>query len=138
MTPSVKEIIEHYQTVIRQATGDKYEHSGIYQVFLNNKLVYVGRSSNMLQRIANHMYQIDVNQKTNKYIQLRGAREQGYGIRFDVLEYCSEEETPYREAYWINKYRPCLNTQIPKLDNPASFCYNKRAKTITYQEIVGG
>lgn len=137
MESKVKEIITHYQQVIEQASGDKYNRPGVYCIFINNNLVYVGRSSNMLVRISNHMYQIDVNQKTNKYIQIRRARDNDCKIRFDVLAYCSEDECPYQEAYWINKLKPALNTQIPKLDNPASFEYNKRAKTITYEEILG-
>ena len=133
---TTKEIIEHYQQVIQQAAGDKYNHSGIYQIFIDDCLVYVGRSQDMLERVSNHMFQIDVNQKTNKYIQLRRARDQGHKVRFDVLEYCEEDECPYKEAMWIRTLRPPLNMQIPKLDNPASFQYNKRAKTITYEEIL--
>ena len=132
----LKEILAHYQTVIEQASGDKYKQSGIYQIFIDNKLVYIGRSQNMIERLARHMYYIDVNTKTNKYIQLRRARDAGHRIRFDVLEYCSVEQIPFREAYWINLNRPPLNVQIPKLDKPQEYQYNKRAKTIKYEEIL--
>lgn len=132
----LKEILAHYQTVIEQASGDKYKQSGIYQIFIDNNLVYIGRSQNMIERLASHMYNIDINTKTNKYIQLRRARDAGHKIRFDVLEYCSIDQIPFREAYWIGLKRPPLNMQIPKLDRPQEYWYNKKAKTIKYEEIL--
>ena len=130
------EIINGYKTQVEQASGDKYKHSGIYEIFIDDVLVYVGRSADMLTRIANHMYLIDTNKKTNKYVQLYRAKRAGRRIRFDVLEYCSEEDTKIREAYWINTLRPWLNVQIPKMDNPQSFWYNKDAKVIRYEQIL--
>ena len=32
----------------------KYDHAGIYCIKLNNQLVYIGKSHNMLQRVAQH------------------------------------------------------------------------------------
>lgn len=31
---------------------NKYEHAGIYSISIDDKLVYIGKSNNMLKRIA--------------------------------------------------------------------------------------
>lgn len=36
----------------RRGLSAKYEHAGIYCIRQNNKIVYVGKSVNMLRRIA--------------------------------------------------------------------------------------
>ena len=38
----------------RKGLADKYEHPGIYCIKLNDLIVYIGKSRNMLERIAQH------------------------------------------------------------------------------------
>ncbi len=38
----------------RRGYADKYDHAGIYSISLGNTLVYIGKSVNMLERIAAH------------------------------------------------------------------------------------
>ena len=38
----------------RKGLADKYEHPGIYCIKLNDQIVYIGKSLNMLERIAAH------------------------------------------------------------------------------------
>lgn len=123
------------ETIIRQATGDKYERPGIYKILLQNQLVYIGKSKKMLDRIIAHMYHIDHPEKTNKYIQLRRARDAGIKIQFDVACYCEEEELDYYEGKLIRQYMPPLNYQIPR-ESGKGWEVQKSAKTITYEEIM--
>lgn len=115
----------------------KYDKSGIYGIYLDDHLVYIGKAVNMLNRIINHMIHIDEQDRpqTNKYVQLHLALDEGHRIRFDVLE--ETDDIDYREAVWIRQQRPPFNIQIPKLDNPKKFWYNRIAKKITWQEAIG-
>lgn len=138
MTPEVQKIIEQNKDHIRLLTGDKYIGCGLYSVSIDGKLVYIGKSTDMVTRIANHMYHIDYQDqpKTNKYVQLYRAKEDGHKVSFDLLLKCSESEVSVEEAKMIRQYLPALNTQIPKIENPKSYDTNKKAKTIKYEEIL--
>lgn len=129
--------LDNAMTIIEQASGPKYAGAGIYQIFLNNSLVYIGQSQNMLHRIASHMYEIEHNKKSNKYIQLRRAKQHGCKIRFDVITHCKDDELDQLEGQYIRQYLPPLNYQIPK-ESGHGFTVNKLAKTITYERILKG
>ena len=47
-----------------------------------------------------------------------------------------EDEIGQKEGEYIRKYRPALNTQIPKADNWRSYEINEIASTITLSEIL--
>ena len=38
----------------RRGLAPKYEHPGIYCIKLDDQLVYIGKSKNMLERVASH------------------------------------------------------------------------------------
>ena len=38
----------------RKGLAKKYEHAGIYCIKVNNQIVYIGKSMNMLWRVAQH------------------------------------------------------------------------------------
>ena len=136
MTEEIQKIIDHNKSVIEMATGDKYNGNGIYAIYIDKKLVYLGKSADMITRVANHMYHIDYQDqpKTNKYVQLYRAKEAGHKITFDVFMKCDEIDVT--EAKLIREYLPPLNIQIPKIDNPKSYDTNYKAKKITFEEIV--
>lgn len=93
----------------------------------------------MLWRLAEHIAEVNKNLR-HKYRVLHQAREQGIPITFDVLYYAKQQnpymELLFKEAYYINKYKPPLNYQIPNLDNPKKYKVNKKAKYITLGEIL--
>ena len=127
----------------------KYDKPGIYGVYIEGKLVYVGKSKDMLLRLAQHIfYTNNLNwTKTHKYRIFALAQLMGYNVRFDVLYTLPSSSTSgkkniddilgEREAELINQHLPPLNYQIPKIDNYKSFTINKKASTITLQEILG-
>lgn len=109
-----------YNYLKRKGFADKYEHAGIYSISIDGKIVYIGKSTNMLHRVAQHYVGIQ-SQKDRKYRVLSEARRKGHDIGFDVLYYAKEssysaikEEIGEIEGVYIRKHNPALNTQIPK------------------------
>ena len=41
-----------YNWLKRKGLAGKYEHAGIYCIKIDDKIVYIGKSGNMLRRIA--------------------------------------------------------------------------------------
>ena len=107
----------------RRGLSGKYEHPGIYCIKLNDQIVYIGKSQNMLERIAAHYVGVKTGSE-RKYRLLAEAQRKGYPVQFDVLYYAKEtkwldiiEEIGQKEGELIRQYRPILNTQIPKEEN---------------------
>ena len=114
-----------YQWLKRRGYSAKYEHAGIYCIKIDNTIVYIGKSTNMLRRIAEHYVAIKTNRDNrSKYYVLAEAKRKGHAINFDVLydakaKYYASigEEIGRKEGEYIRQYMPVLNTQIPKADN---------------------
>ena len=120
-----------YNWLKRKGLADKYEHPGIYCIKINDRIVYVGKSQNMLQRIAEHYVSIKTG-KEKKYRIMAEAQRKGYSIDFDVLYYATgrtpaaiTEEIGQKEGEYIRQYQPVLNTQIPKAEDWHKFDINK-------------
>lgn len=102
----------------RKGLAPKYEHPGIYCIKLNDQIVYIGKSRNMLERVAAHYVGIMTGSE-RKYRILAEVQNKGCPVVFDVLYYANckqdiENEIGEKEGELIRKYRPILNTQIPK------------------------
>ena len=115
----------------RKGLSPKYEHPGIYCIKLNDQIVYIGKSQNMLERIAAHYVGVKTGSE-RKYRLLAEAQRKGYPVQFDVLYYAKEtkwldiiEEIGQKEGELIRQYRPILNTQIPKEENWRQWELNK-------------
>lgn len=109
-----------YNWLKRRGFASKYEFAGIYCIKVDETIVYIGKSSNMLRRIAQHYVGVKL-QTEKKYEILAEARRRGYDLEFDVLYYAKNtryadmiEEIGIKEGEYIRKYAPILNTQIPK------------------------
>ena len=112
-----------YNKYIEQEWSKKFQCSGVYSITVNSKIVYVGKSNDMLYRMAEHWASMG-NPKENKYKVLAEAHRRRYNVRFNVLYTAKsktraeiEEEIGEREGYFIRLYQPPLNTQIPKEEN---------------------
>lgn len=128
-----------------QNLGDKYHHPGIYSISIDGHLVYIGKSLDMLVRIANHMACIENPEKCHKYIILNQAYQKNLKIQFDVAYYSyekTEEEIKQdigkEESRLIRRFKPALNYQIPREEDYTHFSVNKRAKTVSLEEILRG
>ena len=117
-----------YKCLLKKAhLVNKYKHAGIYSISIDDELVYIGKSNNMLKRIAQHMVGIKT-MSEKKYCILADSKNQGHTIEFDVLYYAKskkhkdlEEELGQKEGELIRQHMPMLNTQIPKEENQRSY-----------------
>ena len=127
-----------YNWLKRNGLADKYEHAGIYCIKIDETVVYIGKSYNMLKRVAQHYVAIKT-QAEKKYRILAEVQRKGHAINFDVLYYAKTKgysaimaEIGEKEGEYIRKYTPILNTQIPKEDDWHRFDVN----TINAREIL--
>ena len=112
-----------YNWLKRKGLAAKYEFAGIYCIKIDNKIVYIGKSTNMLRRIAQHY--AGIKQETEKkYRIISEAERKGHPISFDVIYYAKSRrlaerlaEIGEKEGEYIREYKPILNTQIPKAEN---------------------
>ena len=129
-----------YQWLRRKGLAEKYEHAGIYCIKIDNEIVYLGKSGNMLRRIAQHYVGIQTGTE-KKYRIMAEARRKGHNIGFDVLYYAKSRryadklaEIGGKEGEYIRRHNPILNTQIPKEEDWSKWNINKvDAKKILQQ-----
>ena len=131
-----------YKWLKRNGWGDRYEYPGIYEIRIDDQTVYIGKSKNMLRRLAQHWVGINT-ESERKYRILSEAKNHGHKVSFHVLHYAEElipfridEELGEKEGEFIRELKPVLNTQIPKAENWRSYEINKTASTITLSEIL--
>lgn len=112
-----------YNWMKRKGLANKYEHAGIYCIKIDSDIVYIGKSGNMLRRIAQHYAGIKMGTE-KKYRIMAEAERKGHPITFDVLYYAKSRryadklaEIGEKEGEYIREYKPILNTQIPKAEN---------------------
>lgn len=105
-----------YYWMKRNGHAPKYEHAGIYCIKVDEKIVYIGKSGNMLRRIAFHYAHTQMETET-KYRILSEVRRKGHELGFDVLYYAESKrqadrftELGEKEGEYIRQYRPILNT----------------------------
>ena len=95
--------------------GQKYNTNGIgiYGIYIDDELVYIGSSSSLYDRVRNHCYQMYLKDgyDDSKYIELHKSLIEGRNISFKVIDDNITEENRYEVEYqYIEKYKPVLNT----------------------------
>ena len=107
----------------RRGLANKYRHAGIYCIKIDAEIVYIGKSANMLRRIAEHYVGIKTGSE-KKYRIIAEAQRKGHPITFDVLYYAKRKgianqlaEIGEKEGEYIRYHKPILNTQIPKAED---------------------
>lgn len=55
-----------YERLCQKGLSHKYDHPGIYCIKANNEIIYIGKSTNMMWRVAEHLDGIR-KAKTQKY-----------------------------------------------------------------------
>lgn len=131
-----------YAMLKRQGWAKQFEHPGIYCISINGQIVYIGKSKNMLRRLAQHWVGIKTGSE-RKYRILAEAKQRHHKVSFDVCYYAVEsdpelleKELGEKEGEFIRKEKPVLNTQIPKAENWRNYDVNKTANTITLPDIL--
>ena len=123
---------ERYRQLKETDNLAKYDNrAGVYAITINDVIVYIGKSKNLLRRYAQHQIEIEAEkQSIPKYIVLNQAWKYGFKIGFKQLYNCPkhcddiEDRLGYREGYFIRKMLPPLNTQVPKEENWHSYTKN--------------
>lgn len=141
---SKERLEEIKQNLVDMGLEEKYNKAGIYSISIGNEIVYIGKSKNMLSRIASHILEIEYDRpQANKYKVLHEALNSGYRIKFDVLQYADgtitgtiEDDLGELESFYIRTTLPVLNYQIPRADNWHRYTVNKLASTIKLEDIV--
>ena len=120
-----------YNWMRDKGLAEKYEHAGIYCIKIDTQIVYIGKSTNMLRRIAQHYVGIQTGAE-KKYRIMAEARRKGHNIGFDVLYYAQRKgstnqllEIGQKEGEYIRKFNPVLNTQIPKEEDWSKWDINE-------------
>lgn len=117
--------VENVCTMFRRnGLSPKYEYPGVYCIKLNERVVYIGKSQNMLERVAAHYVGIKTGSERKYRILWEARQKLDCPIGFDVLYYAEKtskediiEEIGQKEGELIRQYRPLLNTQIPKAED---------------------
>ena len=73
-----------YQSLKRKGLAPQFECAGIYAILLEGKIVYIGKSRNILMRMAQHYAQL-AQGKEHKYRILAEATRSGHKMCFTVL-----------------------------------------------------
>lgn len=133
-----------YGVLQRRGFAPRFQHAGIYKITIDGIIVYIGKSTDMLWRLAEH-YVAFRHPEGHKYQILSEAKQKGHAVQFDVICYCSAsphsnivEELGETEGRCIRLFQPPLNTQIPKESDWRKYEYNSTAQTITLNEILQG
>ena len=116
-----------YEWLKRKGYAPKYDHAGIYCIKIDDTIVYIGKSHNMLKRVSQH-YAAIMGQTEKKYRIFAEAQRKGHSINFDVLYHAAETYYPavkneigQKEGEYIRQYKPVLNTQMPREDDWRKF-----------------
>lgn len=112
------QFIDNYLTF--KNNKDKEKIQGIYAIEVNNKIVYVGQSTDIVTRCRQHCHKIikpiENCKKYNGdlsplYIELKNLFNNDYFIKFLILERIEDKsKLKQKEKYYMNKYKPSLNT----------------------------
>ena len=101
-----------YHFLKRQGFDEKYEHAGIYFIQLGKTIVYIGKSTNMLKRVAQQYVGNRLRTK-KKYCIMSDIQRQGHPITFGVLYYAKQKnylaidwEIGEKEGEYIRELRP--------------------------------
>ena len=126
----------------RKGLADKYRHAGIYCIKIDADIVYIGKSANMLRRIAEHYVGIKIGSE-KKYRIIAEAQRKGHPITFDVLYYAKRKgianqlaEIGEKEGEYIRRHTPILNTQIPKAEDWKKYDNNEVNAREVLQQII--
>ena len=73
-----------YNSLKRKGLTRKFERAGIYCIYIDDVKAYIGKSNNILYRMAEHYCNMKY-QKSHKYVILSEAKRRGHKVWFSVL-----------------------------------------------------
>jgi hypothetical protein len=107
--------------------------TGVYALFLGDKVVYVGGSARCIyNRITFHMWALNHGKHPSEKLQILWDTNKGEGFEWKILETCPKETVMEREAYWsIMHSSTLLNT------NPEGYPRQRMSPTTIERMKVG-
>lgn len=87
--------------------------SGIYAIYLGDRVVYVGQSGDMLKRWKSHVYCLRRGTHRNSHLQRIADKHGIDSLSFRIVERVSIDVTA-REIYWIDFLSPECNMILPE------------------------
>ena len=82
--------VENMYRLLQRKGYSALERAGIYKISIDGIIVYVGKSDNLLRRLAEHYVSLQ-NPDSHKYEILSEAKRNGFIVRFDVLYYANSK-----------------------------------------------
>lgn len=109
------------RNLLKQLYPDLWNRGGVYCIYVQDQPVYVGKSKELVFRLASHYFQIfHLPPTDHKYDVIQQAVKR-WGkdcVSYEILSVSDDKDKiGYTEAYYINQYNPPLNIQIPSLKN---------------------
>ena len=104
---------------------------GIYAIYIDNKIVYIGQSSNLNHRAQEHESSIRKGYVNNNYRWYNLAKEfyeRGHEFKFEILEEIENDQLLSRETELIKKHWPIFNERIDTKE--------KKKVPATYEEAI--
>lgn len=109
---------------------------GIYQIknkHNNNK--YIGKSSNLFNRLDKHINELVNNKHINKYLQKDFNKYGYFGFNFEILDICNIDEMNNLEMKYIKELNPENDYNIIGLKenikiNKNKLCFEEKLKMI--------
>ena len=132
--------LERYTKALEKAPWLKeFQKSGIYGIFIEDKIVYIGKSKDIARRLVQHMDEIAYEGPTNiKYTILHQAWKLGYKVGFRILTLAKgEDNLGEAEGIFIRHYLPPLNTKIPREDDWRKNDDSPKPQLATLNNILG-
>lgn len=85
---------------------------GIYGIYLNQKLLYIGQAVNFERRWKFHLWELTKGKHANTYLQRMFNK---YGsLDFNIIEEIDNRDNlTKREIFWINQLSPLCNAVLP-------------------------
>jgi group I intron endonuclease len=91
---------------------------GIYAIYDDSRLVYIGQSVNLNLRKSQHLCELRNNKHNNRHLQhIFNLRKDS--LSFNILELCDRADLNIRESFFITTLSPVCNILMPdKNGNP--------------------
>ena len=98
----------------------EYNISGIYGIFIDNELVYIGSSIHCMERFLQHKYKVLLKEEDRciwhkdyipLYQELRKAYANNQSIDFDILHYEKGSKLRKLERKLLSSNKPKLNVK---------------------------
>lgn len=95
---------------------------GIYMFYTNENILYIGSSTNIEKRIKDHLFFMDSPLYKNHNKPFYDFLKDN-SFNYKILEMVPKESRlPQRERYFILKYKPLFNKDLPRTKKFCKYC----------------